>query len=368
MIATRAPRRVAILTGAAQVEGDGIADHVRLLQAHLELLGIQTHVLARRRGRWTVRAASDAPFAPGSAPAPDAYSRLLVHYNPFMYGRWGFAPWLPALLWSAHRRDPTLGIALMLHEPFVPISDAKSLLMGAWQRAQLAAVAAASASRGASTQAWVRLLSRLPPSVSAIHMPIPSNLPDMSAERDAARRSLGASDATVIVTTFGTDHPSHVSALAVAAQEAIAQATNGDAILLELGSRHRRSELACSSPRRFRPGFLPAGVTGRLLSAGDIFLAPFIDGVSTRRTTVMAALQHGLAVVGTDGPLTDPVLRTFPGALTLTDFAAFAATAARLATDAPARHAQQREARALYAEHYDWGAATQRYRLLLNLA
>jgi glycosyltransferase involved in cell wall biosynthesis len=40
----------------------------------------------------------------------------------------------------------------------------------------------------------------------------------------------------------------------------------------------------------------------------DLHLTPFIDGVSTRRGSFLAGLQHGLPTVATRGPLTDDLL------------------------------------------------------------
>jgi len=93
------------------------------------------------------------------------------------------------------------------------------------------------------------------------------------------------------------------------------------------------------------------------LSATDIFLAPFIDGVSTRRTTVMAALQHGLAVIGTDGPLTDPAFRESDDALRLVPVERedlFVDAALKLASPRGEREQVSRAARRLYDECFDW--------------
>jgi hypothetical protein len=56
-----------------------------------------------------------------------------------------------------------------------------------------------------------------------------------------------------------------------------------------------------------------AGLNGtaisRVLASSVAALAPITDGVSTRRTSVAAALAHGLPVVGTDGACTTDALR-----------------------------------------------------------
>jgi glycosyltransferase involved in cell wall biosynthesis len=46
-----------------------------------------------------------------------------------------------------------------------------------------------------------------------------------------------------------------------------------------------------------------------LLASGDLAIAPYVDGVSTRRSTLVAQLQHGRPIVGTVGPSTGALLR-----------------------------------------------------------
>src|SRR5262249_28838598 len=72
----------------------------------------------------------------------------------------------------------------------------------------------------------------------------------------------------------------------------------------------------------------------------DLMLLPLTDGVSTKRGTLMAALAHGVPVVGLQGTRTDRILRG--DALTLTpagDPAAFARAAVALAGDPAALRA-----------------------------
>src|SRR5439155_9576018 len=43
------------------------------------------------------------------------------------------------------------------------------------------------------------------------------------------------------------------------------------------------------------------------LAASDLLLQPYGDGVSSRRTSLMAGLALGLPIVTTDGPLSEPL-------------------------------------------------------------
>jgi glycosyltransferase involved in cell wall biosynthesis len=112
-----------------------------------------------------------------------------------------------------------------------------------------------------------------------------------------------------------------------------------------------------------RPGWLSDEDLAAAIAAADLFLLPLADGVSTRRTTLMAALQHGLPVVATRGPLTDRELLDAGDALRLVPVARtdlFAATARELA-QAPAARVRLGEAgRALYERAFAWESTAAR--------
>jgi glycosyltransferase involved in cell wall biosynthesis len=77
------------------------------------------------------------------------------------------------------------------------------------------------------------------------------------------------------------------------------------------------------------------------LRACDLVVQPYPDGVTTRRTSVMAALANDVAVVTTEGSLTEPEWRE-SGAVRLapaSDAPALAALTVALLRDAGARTA-----------------------------
>jgi glycosyltransferase involved in cell wall biosynthesis len=119
-----------------------------------------------------------------------------------------------------------------------------------------------------------------------------------------------------------------------------------------------------SSPLRvIRPGAVSLDELGDHLAAADIFVAPFVDGVSMRRTTVVAALQHGLPVVGTRGHLTDPSLADEQGSLHLSppaEPATLAANVAELVGDEGARRRAGGCARELYRRRFAWNVIAER--------
>jgi glycosyltransferase involved in cell wall biosynthesis len=117
-------------------------------------------------------------------------------------------------------------------------------------------------------------------------------------------------------------------------------------------------------------GALPAEDVSSHLAAMDLHLTPFIDGVSTRRGSFMAGLQHGVPSVTTLGVHSDHVLRGASGdafaASPAGDAAAFAARSAALAGDEELRAAMRPAARRLYDEEFAFDRASARLMAMLE--
>jgi glycosyltransferase involved in cell wall biosynthesis len=172
-----------------------------------------------------------------------------------------------------------------------------------------------------------------------------------------------------VVAVFGTVHPTRMT-------------SHVERAVLELKERGHRVVVfnlgADVPPLAGLEGHVPVRAPGRLeppelaswLAASDLFLIPLSDGVSTRRTTLMAALQHGLPVVGTRGPLTDTMLGQRPDALHLVpahDQRRFVEEVSRLSADPEQRAALGRSGRELYERHFAWPQIAARTLLALGL-
>jgi glycosyltransferase involved in cell wall biosynthesis len=245
--------------------------------------------------------------------------------------------------------------------------DWRWTLMSLWQRSQLLALHALADVVFASIDSWAAMLRRLRPRRPVYHLPVGSNVPDLRAKRAEARARLGATDGTVVITAFGTAHPARRLDYIVAAANAVARGV--PTVLQNLGASAPDLHGIQSAVRLSQPGYQSPAALAECLAATDMFLAPFVDGVSTRRTTVMAALQHGLPIVGTEGALTDRVLRSSGRALRLVPVARrdlFVDAALRLASQRNERNAIGRAARELYLEHFDWPVIAERLQLSLH--
>jgi glycosyltransferase involved in cell wall biosynthesis len=78
-------------------------------------------------------------------------------------------------------------------------------------------------------------------------------------------------------------------------------------------------------------GYIPPEEVSRWFQSSDLFLAPFLDGMTTRRTSAISAMAHGLPVVTTRGPLFDaPVFEQSPLVITDCDTHQFSEAVLRL--------------------------------------
>ena len=102
----------------------------------------------------------------------------------------------------------------------------------------------------------------------------------------------------------------------------------------------------------------PAHDVSRIFAAMDIHLSPFDDGISTRRGSFLAGIQHGLPTVGTFGYNTSQrLLAHNNSAFVLTDAASqdkFQAMVCSLASDSGKRETMAVEARRLFEQEYAW--------------
>lgn len=281
---------------------------------------------------------------------------VLLQYNPFRYGRSGFAPRLLRDV-ARLRHRWCAPLAVMVHEAWIDMTDAKSTLIGLWQHAQLGALLRVADAVMTSTQALADEIGR-----GAVHVPVAANITPVATSRTAARDRLGL-DGRLAIALFGRDHPARKLDYAEVAIGALAEAHGANRLaVLNLG--------AGATPLRVpagidvhSPGELPADELSRHLWASDVVLLPLADGLSTRRTTMMAALAHGRPVLGLAGQNTDAMLTDEAGAVALTpvgDPAAFSRAAVELTND-PLRMRELGDAgRRLYESRFDWPVISQR--------
>ena len=357
---------------------DGIGDHT----AHL------AQALARRGCRVRVLSTQTAPDPIPGVDVVDAFSLdpiwrvrdltsavrhdppdwLFVQFNQFSYGPLGFNPFLPWTLFRLQRLLPQTRIALMAHEEFVPSSTLRNIVMSTWQRAQFWALGRISDVVGYSTSAWVDKFRPWFPKTPACHLPVGSNLPRSELSRRQARAKLGL-QAPFVVGYFGSVGGSRHLAHVRTALETLQTATP-EIELLYVGRHGRTLQDALPELPVRSLGALSALDAADAFATMDLYVAPFVAGVSTRRGSFMAALQHGVPAVATSGSQTDPVLRRSDGEAFFlcpeADVRSFANAVVTLQSDRQRRLRMGRCASRLYQDEFDWSVLACRVESFLN--
>ena len=281
---------------------------------------------------------------------------LLHQYNPFSHGRWGLNVRLP-LVMRAIQRQRKARIALMVHEPFVPVTSWKFAVMTIWQRWQFWMLGRSADVVFFSIDPWVRRFQPWFPGKPVRHLPVGSNLPRVPMSRGEAKHRLGIDPDRLVIGLFGGISAVRMPGL-IASALRNAMETSHRVMLLYVGPDGAKLNAILNGLPFRNEGCLPGNEASILFAAMDIYLAPYVDGISTRRTTLMAALQHGIPTVGTSGEATDDILaRNAERAFLLSGVnepGAFEAHAGKLLNDVGLRASVGAEGQALYEREFSW--------------
>lgn len=242
--------------------------------------------------------------------------RLLVQWVPHAFGMRGAN--LPFCLWVLARsiagRDD---VELMVHEPFLRIVGSRKQRAAAIaQRLMMTTLLLASSRVWVSTPYWwtsIRTFA-LKRRVTVGWLPLPSNVALLADERRVAALREEVPDSKYVVGHFGLFGPGK-DAYFIPYVEAILDRipTLMFRLIGPLSTATRRSIVE----RRPDLGSRVVAVDGVPkdeavchLAACEMLVQPYLDGVSSRRTSLMAGLGLGIATVTHTAECTEPFWRT----------------------------------------------------------
>jgi glycosyltransferase involved in cell wall biosynthesis len=279
------------------------------------------------------------------------------------------SPALVASLASLKKRR-RIDISLLAHETFCPPGPLKQNVLRALQRRQYVLLARSSDRVFNSVEDRVAESRGLVSRTQAHFMPIASNLPRCPLSRGEARQRAGIDADAVVLAVFGGLEPAHRDRSLLSHALRSASRLPGHFAIYAGKDADIFTALARSSSlphRAFRN--LPDREVAELLAASDVGLAPFVGGVSARRGSFLALLQHGLATVTTDGPLVGETLRAAErsGAFVLASGSRdFSSQVVRLCTDAATRSRMRARAEDYYQKEHSWEHVSRSLRAVLD--
>ncbi len=291
-------------------------------------------------------------------------STILVQYVPTGFGLRGAN--LPFCRWLlARSRRQGNDVHVMFHEPYFeftwrPISQ-NALAIA--ERMMARTLLNAASRVYLSTDAWRRYLT---PSLQAgrpkdfITLPIPSAIPRCDRVPDiAARRTQLLGESThQLVGHFGTFGSQVTPMLEALLMQVLIGDSTVSAVCLGSGSDEFVRSLVAAAPklrgRIYGTGRISRSDAALTLSACDLLLQPYPDGVTTRRTSIMAGLINARPIVTTTGHLTESVWAD-TGAVALApafDIGAFVAAAQALLSSDEDREALAARGAKVYRERF----------------
>lgn len=237
--------------------------------------------------------------------------RLLIQWVPQAFGFRGIN--IPFCLWILVRSIASGDVVeLMVHEPFLRIGGSlKQRAAGIAQRIMIASLLLAASRVWVSQPYWWTLIRPFAfgRRVSVGWLPLPSNVPleadatrvaEIGSERSASIRSVGHFG------LFGPGKDAYFSPFV----EAILDRVPDVAIrLVGLGCTKTRDSIVARRPelgdRIIAVEGVPKHEAVCHLAACDLLVQPYVDGVSSRRTSAMAGLALGIATVSHAGESTE---------------------------------------------------------------
>ena len=350
--------RWAILTGEYPPQSGGVSDYTRLVAEGLAAVGDEVAVYAPPQA-----------IGPDSAPpgvrvrrlpdrfglrglrwldrelARDRPDRILIQYVPHAFGLKAMN--LPFAAWIAARARRVAPVWVMFHEvafPFVRRPLRHNLLAivnrvdgpghsrcgrpGAGLDTELGAATEPRSARGPGRPSGCRSPAMWPPRPTPGWSPPPAlrHAPDPAAP---------------LVGHFGTFGRLITDLLEPAVVGLLRTDPRARVLLIGRGSERYRVHIGASHPdlagRVAGTGELPPVEVAAHLRACDLLLQPYPDGVSSRRTSVMAGLANRVPVVTNLGALSEPLWAASTGVAVVPgpDPAALAAAAVEVLALSP---------------------------------
>jgi len=240
--------------------------------------------------------------------------RLLVQYVPHGYGYKAMNVLFAWWLFRRRRREP---LEIMFHEvqfPFRWRQPLKHNILAAVHRLMTALVTRCARRIYITIPAWEPMIK---PFVRAgcpvIWMPAFSNLSlnTTLAEAAQARARCAGNKAVVLLGHFGTFGVGITALLRPIMIDLLAAGADRLILLMGRGSTEFLAGFIAEHPelkgRLHATGALPAEQVAAHLAACDVLVQPYPDGISCRRTSLLASLALGLPIVTNAGVATEPL-------------------------------------------------------------
>jgi glycosyltransferase involved in cell wall biosynthesis len=325
-------KRWHILTPEFPPASGGVGDYAALLAAALSAEGDAVHIWhpaadpargippVAESGESAAMALTVLPDRFGAASRRlmarafvDAPGTVLVQYVPSAFGARGSN--IPVCRWLLGLRRRGVDVRVMFHEPYFYFGFHRPWrnLLALSQRVMAAILLRASNEVYLSTGRWVEYLSPYGPLRHVQVLPIPATVPIPPPSSPLSEAVSGLQHpAGIVIGHFGT-YGAHVATPlrrllpllldALPSARVLLIGADGDAFIRGLGLTAPHAQRVHATGR-----ISPVEIAAALRTC-TVLVQPYPDGVTTRRTSLMACLTSGRPVVTSDGALTERLWR-----------------------------------------------------------
>jgi glycosyltransferase involved in cell wall biosynthesis len=304
--------------------------------------------------------------------------RVLVQYVPQSFGCKGMNLLFCLWLWLQRRR---CRITVMFHEVATPWRKTvgwrqiAETILAVTTRLMALLVARWASRLYVSIPSWEKVLRPLAGDRQIQWLPIPSTIETTIDDgRAASLRAelIGGTGAKYLVGHFGTFR-GHVSqALQIIAPKLLRERTD---ILILLVGRHSKEfahalqgEHSANNNRMLAMGALSSSDAAHHLAACDLLFQPYVDGISSRRTSAMAGLAMGIPIVTTFGFLSEPIWKETRAVCLVNSVAEIADAVSALLDDSQKRKQIGAAGQELYRERFQITHTVEKLRADMDVA
>lgn len=307
-------KRVALLTPQVPPSINGIGDYTIRLTQSLRDLGLDARLFTSASQQSSLNWVHPVVSSWAKKPVLEALEPfrpevVILQFVPQLYHPRGLCLPMEGVL-SEIRKELNAKILITFHEFQTDWElDAKKIAMGIYYRFQTRRLAAQTDALVTTCRAYSDILRKVSPPPRRVHeIPVGTNIlpADTDSEKIARLKTKYGLHGKKVMTVFGRmSNFRHMDSALLALAQIRSEGIN--AVLFILGNTR------LSEPKLFESflitahslkvkdslvetGILPSEEISACLRASDVFLFPQADGISTRSTTVMAALAHGLPV------------------------------------------------------------------------
>src|SRR5262245_50199511 len=216
-------------------------------------------------------------------------------------------------LWLLRRSMSADVVELMVHEAYSDFrrGPLRHVVMACVQRLMTVLLLLTASRVWIATPAWERRLRAyaLGRKISITWLPVPGCVSPRAATASDVVRQRYAREGPILVGHFGSYGKDVTTLLETWLPGVMNHPVQPVLLLLGNGSETYRDRLRLQHPhwaaRIHSAGYLPGSLLAEHIAACDLFLQPYPDGITARRTTTMACLSQGRPVVTTAGASTE---------------------------------------------------------------